>query len=127
MTTNNAPTSGTGLAPNIASMVCYICAPLTSIIMMFVEKDNKQVLFHAWQATIFAVGTFVVQIALNILIAIVSQIVAPIGMVLGLFPMVIALAAFVVWIICLVKSFQGEQWKIPYIGDIAEKQVHKAV
>ncbi len=115
-------TKGTGLAPNIASLLCYICAPISSIIFMLLERENKDVQFHAWQATIFGVGYIVVVIAVEILSAILGAIVSFLGVVVGLLVPLAGLVAFILWITCLVKAYQGERWKIPYIGDFAAKK-----
>lgn len=113
---------GSGLAPNIASLLCYICMPITSIIFMLMEKENKDVQFHAWQGTAFGVGWIVVVVVLNILTMILTQIATFLGVIMSILVPVLGLAVFVVWIICLVKAYQGERWKIPYIGDFAEKK-----
>lgn len=113
---------GTGLASNIASMLCYICMPITSIVFMLLEKENKEVQFHAWQGTIFGVGYIVVVIALEILSALLGAIVSFLGVVVGLLVPVVGIVAFVLWIVCLVKAYQGERWKIPYLGDMAENK-----
>jgi uncharacterized membrane protein len=34
----------------------------------------------------------------------------------------IGLAAFVLWIVLVIKAYQGQMWKLPVIGDLAEKQ-----
>lgn len=120
-TTGN--TKGTGLAPNIASLLCYVCTPITGIIFILLEKENKEVQFHAWQATIFGLGYIAVVIALEILSAILGAIVGFIGVVVGLLVPMVGLVAFIVWIIALIKAYQGERWKIPYLGDFAEKKV----
>ncbi len=36
--------------------------------------------------------------------------------------LLLALAIFVLWIICIVKAFGGQRFKIPVIGDYALKQ-----
>lgn len=113
---------GTGLAPNIASMLCYICMPITSIVFMLMEKENKDVQFHAWQGTTFGVSWIVIVVVLNILTMILSQVATFLGVIMSILVPVLGLAVFVLWIICLVKSYQGERWKIPYIGDFAEKK-----
>ena len=120
MTTGNS--KGTGLAPNIASLLCYVCTPITGIIFILLEKENKEVQFHAWQATIFGLGYIAVVIALEILSAILGAIVGFIGVVVGLLVPMVGLVAFIVWIIALIKAYQGERWKIPYLGDFAEKK-----
>lgn len=114
--------SGTGLAPNIASLVCYFCPPVTSIVLMLLERENKDVQFHAWQATTLGVGYFVVSIGLNIFSIIVGKIVGFLGMVIQWLVPLVGLVAFILWLVCLVKAYQGERWKIPYIGEFAEKK-----
>ena len=113
---------GTGLAPNVASLLCYICTPITGIIFILLERENKEVQFHAWQSTTFGLGYIAVVIALEILSAILGAIVSFIGVVVGLLVPMVGLVAFIVWIIALIKAYQGEHWKIPYIGDFAEKK-----
>ena len=113
---------GTGLAPNVASLLCYICMPISSIVFMLMEKENKDVQFHAWQGTTFGVGYIVVIIAIEILAALLGAIVSFLGVIVGLLVPVLGITAFIVWIICLVKAYQGERWKIPYIGDFAAKK-----
>lgn len=123
--TPSSPTSspqGTGLAPNIASLLCYICMPITSIIFLVIEKEDLDVKFHAWQATIFGVAYIVVLIALQILAALLGYIIGVLGAVVGILIPIVAIGAFVLWIICLIKAYQGERWKIPYLGDYAAKR-----
>lgn len=120
MTEGNPQTSGgSGLSPNIASLLCYICPPITSIIFLLLEKENKDVQFHAWQGTAFGIGYIVVIVALQILSAILAAIANILGVIVGLAIPIVGIIAFVLWIICLVKAYQGERWKIPYIGDFA--------
>jgi len=117
-----APKAGTGLAPNIASLLCYICTPITGIIFLLIEKDNNDVKFHAWQSVVFGFGYIAVVVALEILAAIMGLIASVLGIIVGFFIPLIALAAFVIWIVCLVKAYQGERWRIPVIGDFAAKK-----
>ena len=113
---------GTGLAPNIASLICYICMPITSIIFLIIEKENVDVRFHAWQGTAFGIGYILVIIALEILAAIFGAIASVLGIIIGFFIPIVGLIAFVVWIVCLIKAYQGERWRIPIVGDFAAKK-----
>jgi uncharacterized membrane protein len=113
---------GTGLAPNIASMLSYICMPISSIIFMMMEKENKDVQFHAWQGTVFGVAYVVLMVVIQILASILGAAVSFLGMILGILMPIVGLVALVVWVICLIKAYQGERWKIPYIGDFAAKK-----
>lgn len=113
---------GSGLAPNIASLLCYICMPITSVIFLLLEKQNKDVQFHAWQATVFGVGYIVLVVALQIIAAILGAIANFLGVIVGLMIPVVGIVTFVLWIVCLVKAYQGERWKIPYLGDFAAQK-----
>ena len=115
-------TQGTGLAPNIASLLCYICMPITSIVFLIIEKENEDVRFHAWQGTAFGIGYIVLVIALEILAAILGAIASVLGIIIGFFIPILGLAAFIIWIVCLIKSYQGERWRIPFVGDFAAKK-----
>ena len=114
---------GTGLTPNIASLLCYICAPITSIIFLLIEKENKDVRFHAWQGTLFGCAMILLNIVLNILGLILGHLADFMGaLILSFFLPVIWLAALVLWVICIVKAYQGERWKLPFIGDMAAQK-----
>jgi len=119
---NPTGTKGSGLAPNVASLLCYICMPITSIIFLLIEKENKDVQFHAWQGTAFGVAYIVAIVALQILAAILGAIANILGVIIGLLIPILGIVAFVLWIICLIKAYQGERWKIPYIGDFAAQK-----
>lgn len=115
-------TQGTGLAPNIASLLCYICTPITGIIFLLIEKENRDVKFHAWQSVAFGVAYIVLIIALEIVAAIMGVIASVLGIIVGFFIPILMLAAFIVWIVCMVKAYQGERWRIPMLGDFAAKK-----
>ncbi|MBX7149357.1 DUF4870 domain-containing protein [bacterium] len=117
--------SGSGLEPNVASLLCYVCTFVTGIVFLIIEKDNKQVRFHAWQAIVLGGASFVIQLGLSILGAILGAIAGPLAMIISIFVPVVWLAFLIFWIVAMVKAYQGEQYKIPFIGDIAEKQNNK--
>jgi uncharacterized membrane protein len=99
---------------NLMGALCYLLGFITGIIFLLVEKQSKFVRFHAMQSTILFGGIFIVNIGLGFI---------PIlGWVAG---MLLSLLAFVLWIVLMWKAFQGEMYKVPYVGDIAEKQLAK--
>lgn len=99
---------------NLMGAVSYLLGFVTGIIILLVEKESKFVRFHAMQSTILFGGIFVANIALGF--------VPLLGWLVGL---ILSLVAFVLWIVCMWKAFQGEMYKVPYVGDIAEKQLAK--
>jgi len=103
-----------GLDKNIACALTYAGAWITGLIFFLTEKKDKEVRFHAIQSVIFFGGLNVIQMFVGRL-PIIN---------LGLTPL-LGLLGFVVWLICLIKAYQGEHFKLPVVGDIADKQVNK--
>jgi uncharacterized membrane protein len=109
-----------GMQDNVIGMLCYITI-IPAIIFLVMEPYNKSrfVRFHAFQNIFLHVGLIAIWIGLTIL-----------GFVPGLifitFPlhMLIWLGAFILWIILLIKANQGLMYKVPIIGDLAEKQAN---
>ncbi|MFH0864360.1 MAG: DUF4870 domain-containing protein [Candidatus Gottesmanbacteria bacterium] len=99
---------------NLIGALTYLLGFVTGIIFLLVEKNSKFVRFHAMQSTILFGGIFIANIALGFI---------PIlGWLVGL---LLSLLAFVLWIVLMWKAFQGEMYKLPYVGEIAEKQLAK--
>jgi len=104
--------TGTGLAPNVAALLCYVAVWITGIIFFVLEQKNKFVRFHAAQS-IVAFGTITVAGVLFGLIPVVG----------GAFSSIIGIIGFIIWIIMMVKAANGEWYKLPWAGDVAEKIV----
>lgn len=120
-------TQGTGLAPNIASLLCYLvgapyCVPITGIIFLLIEKDDLDVKFHAWQSVSLGVAYLIAIAVLQILATILGLIASVLGIIVGFLVPIIILAAFILWIVCMIKAYQGERWRIPVIGDFAAQR-----
>jgi uncharacterized membrane protein len=113
------PSTG-GLADNVAGMLAYLTF-IPAIIFLVMEPYNKNrfVRFHSFQCLFFCGALLVLQFGLTVLT------VVPF-MALITFPlhMLIALGGFVLWIILLIKANGGEMYKLPVIGDMAEKQAN---
>ncbi len=108
----NKPKSSTGLDENLAGLLCYLAGFITGIIFLILEKNNKTVRFHAMQSIIVFGGLFILNIVLGW--------VPIIGFLAGL---LIPILTLVLWIVLMVKAYQGQKFKLPVVGDIAEKQV----
>ncbi|HTL47110.1 MAG TPA: DUF4870 domain-containing protein [Verrucomicrobiae bacterium] len=102
--------TSTGLQANVAALACYALGWITGLIFYLLEKENKFVRFHAFQS-IVAFGALT---ALQIILAAVP--------VIGwtLLPL-IYLAQLALWIFMMIKAYQGEKFKLPVAGDLAEK------
>jgi uncharacterized membrane protein len=121
--------SSTGLDENIAALLSYVFGWVSGLIFFLIEKDSRLVRFHAMQSLLFNVLVAVVGIALWIVLFVVFMIVAQIS---GTLATLLSLVSILVWgvfllgilagfILCLVKAFQGQYFKLPVIGNFAEK------
>lgn len=99
------------MEPNVAAALSYLLGFITGIIFILVEKENRFVRFHAWQSIFFSVALCIVNIVVGS-IPVVNCFVSP----------VLLLGGLVLWIVLMVKAYQGEKFKLPVIGDISEKQ-----
>ena len=94
--------SSTGLEENVAGLLCYLGAWITGLIFFLIEKESKFVKFHGMQSII----TFGACAILSFV---------------PFVNWVIWIVAVVLWIILMIKAYQGQKFKLPGIGDLAEK------
>lgn len=115
-----------GLTDNIAGLLCYAVGFVTGIVFLALEPYNRRpfVRFHAFQAIFFSAGAILLEIAMNI---VGSMFLSFSVLLLGLWAMLstlVGVAVLVAWVMLLVKAYQGQRWKLPIIGDLAEKQAN---
>jgi len=121
--------SSTGLDENVAALLSYVATWISGLVFFVIEKDSRLVRFHAMQSLILSVVFFVGMIALWIAWVVIALIAGQISGVLGtlvgivvfLIILVFGLACFVGWIMGMIKAFQGQYFKLPVIGNFAEK------
>jgi uncharacterized membrane protein len=99
-----------GLEENIEGALCYLLGWLTGIIFYLLEKNNEFVQFHARQSIL----TF---LPLSILAFIISWI-PFLGWIIG---GLIWLLTLILWLVLMIKAYQGDKFKLPIVGDIAER------
>ncbi len=112
--TSKVAGSTTSLEPNIAGLLCYLAGWITGLVFILIEKENKFVRFHAMQSIVTFGALTVVWVVLQVLTSVVS----------GWFWILDApvwILSVILWIILMVKAYQGERFKLPIAGDIAEK------
>jgi uncharacterized membrane protein len=109
-----------GLSDNVAGMLAYFTI-IPAIIFLVLEPYNRSrfIRFHAFQSIFFGVAWTVLWIALKIIVLIPF-----LGWLTILIWPLIGLAGFIIWIVLLLKAYQAQMWKLPVIGDMAEKQAN---
>jgi len=116
-------TASAPLQENVAGMLAYFTI-IPAIVFLLIEPYNRNrfVRFHSFQCLFVAVGLIVIDIALSILTSIL-HIVPVIGWVVSmiLWPLW-GLAVLALWLLLVIKAYQHEIFKLPFVGDLAEKQ-----
>jgi len=104
--------TSTGMTQNVAGLLCYLAGWITGLIFFLIEKENRFVRFHAMQS-IITFGSLSVLFMVLGFIPVVGWMIMPI----------LAILQLVLWIVLMVKAYQGQLFKLPMIGDIAEKNI----
>ena len=116
--------SSTGLDANIAAALSYFFGLLSGAVFFAIETDSRFVKFHAMQSMLASVAAIVIWIVYTVLTMLLVDI--PFARLAGdprLLLGRLALGLLGLWLFCMFKAFQGERFKLPYIGEVAEKQV----
>ena len=102
----------TGIKPNVAALLSYVLGFVTGLIFILIEKNNRFVRFHAMQSIVTFGFIFIAQWILSFI------------PVLGILASgLLSMLAVVLWVILMVKAYQGESFKLPVIGELAEKNI----
>ena len=107
---------------NLMAAVAYLLMPISSIVIYLVEKENKYVRFHAFQSLLLGVILFVASWLIGFVIAMIALATMGLGVLLiAPLMMVFWLVCLALWLFLMWKAYTGEKYKLPVIGDIAEK------
>lgn len=121
--TSATTTGGAPLADNIAGMLAYFTI-IPAIVFLLIEPYNRNrfVRFHSFQCLFACVGLIVIDIAL-LIISSILHLVPVIGWIISalLWPLY-GLCILGLWLLLVIKAYQGQMFKLPFIGDLAEKQ-----
>lgn len=111
---------------NVVGCLCYLLGWLTGLIFLLIDpyKNDRFVRFHAFQSIFFDVALFALWIGLwivgGILTVLTRGFAAPLMLLLWLAFMACWLGGK---IFLMVKAYNNQQFKLPFIGDLAAKQV----
>lgn len=106
-----------GLAPNITAALSYILGVIgfgfvSGIVVFILERENRFVRFHSMQS-IFLSVTFLTLSIIASFIPVFNEISVK----------AVYLGNFICWLLAMIKAAQGQFFKFPIIGDLAEKQI----
>jgi uncharacterized membrane protein len=125
MDQNGDAKTSTGLQPNVAGLLAYLAGVITGIVFLVIEKENKFVRFHAMQSILVWVSLVIVSIVASIVGAILGHI-PYVGWIISMLVWLLITVLWLgLWLFLMYKAYQGQLYKLPVIGDIAEKQIQK--
>jgi uncharacterized membrane protein len=116
----NAQPTASGMSENAAALLSYVLGWITGLIFYFIDK-RPYVRFHAAQSIVTFGGLHIIRIILGTVLGVGWWVggVTHWGAGLLLFS-IISLLSLVLWIVCMIKAYQGVRFKLPVAGDIAE-------
>lgn len=106
----NKTKSSLGMEENIAGLISYLLGFITGIIFFVSEKESEFVKFHAMQSII-----------LSIILTVLYGILSFIPIIGWIMLLILPLFTLILWIVLMIKAYKHEYFKLPIIGDLAEK------
>ena len=121
--------SSTGLDENIAALLSYVFGWVSGLVFFLIEKDSRLVRFHAMQSLLFNVLVGIIATVLWVILFVFFLIASQVSglmttlltLVSTLIWIVLLIAILVGWVMCLIKAYGGQYFKLPVIGNFAEK------
>ncbi len=121
MTDQIPPTvTQSGLSDSAAGGLAYVTV-IPAIVFLIIEPFNKipYVRFHSWQSIFLAISWIVIEVGLTVLGR-----VPGLGLLTFFIGPLVGLCFLILWIVVLINAFNGKRFKVPIIGDFAEKQAN---
>ena len=120
-----------GLNPKTAGLLAYLFGWLGGLIILLIEKDNKEVRFHALQSIAFNICVAIILFPVNFISIGLGEILyhtnKTLGLIVGI-PLTILfnvtlIGILIFWISLMIKAYKEEHYKLPFIGNFVEKYV----
>lgn len=112
-------TNQTGFSDNAAGAIAYMTfVPAIVFLLVLPYSRNQYVRFHAWQSLLLNVSAIAISFLLSFLLVIFLVFDADL---LVIFKRMVWVGWFVLWLICVVKALNGERFRIPILGALADR------
>lgn len=112
----NSPHTTPKIDPNVLAALSYVVPVFLSLVILYTEKQNKFVRFHALQALMFYISWIALaSMALNLRVILIGVFLLPIINIAGL-----GTAFFLAW-----KAYNNQEYELPIIGKLARDQIYK--
>ena len=109
---DNTDRTALGCDANVAAALAYLLGWISGVVLLLTERHNRFVRFHALQS-ILVFGALSLAWFLCLAIPLLGWLISFI-----LIPPI----SGVLWLLLMFKAYQGERFKLPVAGDIAEQR-----
>lgn len=106
---------------NIVAALSYSLFFITGVAVLWVEKEDKFIRFHAFQSVIIFGSLFVANILAGLLLSQLNFMGIFVGFISNLLSILLWLVWLIVWLVSMVKAYHGQIFKWPISGRYAEK------
>ena len=108
-----------GLSDNAAGAISYFTfIPAIFFLLVAPYKESNYIRFHAWQSVLLDITFFVIEI-ISGAIALLTLFLGAVTLAYAL--RLISLLWLILWLVCLIQAMRGKRFKIPLLGNIAER------
>ena len=118
--------SGTGLSTNMAAALAYALGAITGVLFLVLDpyKSNRFIRFHAMQSILFSIACVIFAIVWSIVWGILASFAGFWILTIDLpLRLLIGLGIFLLWLYVMYQAYSEREYRIPWIGDIAAKQL----
>jgi len=113
--------SGSTVSPNRSVMIILSYIWILFIVPFIVEKDDREVQWHARHGLVITIAEILFWVAFGIIQRILNNVVGGLGCLLGLLGPLIGLAFLVLRVLCIMKGINGQRFIIPGISQYADR------
>ena len=112
-----------GISDNLLGVLSYITF-IPALVFLLVEPYNKNrfIRFHSFQSLFLSIAIILLEFCLKLLFFIMFLVPFLGHLLTWLLSLIVSVGLFVLWLVLVIKAYQGERFKLPVIGAIAEKQ-----
>jgi len=115
------PAAAGTVSDNRSVMIVLAYLWLLALIPLLVEKDDREVQWHAKHGLVLTVVEVAVMIGLQVVAMILGAVSGGLGCIVGLLVPLLMLAILIVHVLCIVKGLNGQRFLIPGISEFADR------
>jgi uncharacterized membrane protein len=121
--------TSTGFEENIDGLLCYVLGWISGIFFIVRERENKFVRYHAIQSVVVFGAITIIYIVIFVILNSVAGMFRFIPVfsfilsaVFGIVAWLLGLLSMILWIILMAYAYQGQRYKLPWVGNFAQKR-----